>query len=220
MIPNFSSSTTSRCDISVKYLDNEFWWNVNLKTLLSVTSTLDYLLLKLESTKNCWPGNSFWSHCSFSLFKTGRNALKMYTISPLYLVRGRILGGSYLKAFTKKQTTTITTLRETLKKKTKTKLLTTYDNLFILNSAMTWHQLFYSLLSNYNDMTCVSPSHRLLIAFYIQPIIQEWMCEQFHSPSTSVAPFSTALDLVSVSETSEAQIQCLIICSQRPLLWW
>lgn len=123
-------------------------------------------------------------------------------------------------AFTKKQTTTITTLRETLKKKNKTKLLTTYDNLFILNSAMTWHQLFYSLLSNYNDMTCVSPSHRLLIAFYIQPIIQEWMCEQFHSPSTSVAPFSTALDLVSVSETSEAQIQCLIICSQRPLLWW
>lgn len=32
------------------------------------------------------------------------------------------------------------------------------------------------------------------------------MCEQFHSPSTSFAPFSTPLDLVSLRETSEAQM--------------
>lgn len=42
------------------------------------------------------------------------------------------------------------------------------------------------------------------------PIMQARECEAFLPLSTLITPFSAALNLVSVSETSEAQTQCLI----------
>lgn len=46
----------------------------------------------------------------------------------------------------------------------------------------------------------VSLSHSVLISFYTLPFLPRWICEQFYLPSTSITPFSTAVDFISVSK--------------------
>lgn len=95
------------------------------------------------------------------------------------------------------------------------KKLITHDNLSILNLKLTWHQLLYSSLSNCGVTHCTTQAFSVDCLLYATLLYKRECLSYFIHLQHQSLHFRLLLDLVSGSETSEAQIHCLIIWSQR-----
>lgn len=100
------------------------------------------------------------------------------------------------------------------------KKLITCDNLFVLNLELTWHLLLYSLSGNCVMTRCTTQPFSADCLLYVTVRYKCECLSSFIHLQHQWLHFWLLLDLVSGCETSEAQTQCLIKCSQGPLLWW
>lgn len=168
---------------------------------------------------------SFFGLTAFSFFKTRSNAFKICTFSPLYSRRKRIMWGSYLNPGRRKcekvfcfwilvELTLYDFYNIERINGINNKKLITHDNLSILNLELTWHQLLYSSLSNCGMTHCTTHVFSVDCLLYASLLYKGECLSYFIHLQHQSLNFRLLLDLVSGSETSEAQIQRLIICSQ------